>query len=186
MPKGAAIAYSVAGGLILYSGIKGATLADTVKAVFAGNLNVTDTQQISSNQSAGSQSQGSSGSNISVTPSVSQETWIKDLLSAIGAPANSANIASITDWMAHEEPPSDWSHWDNPMNTTEPEAGSQSQNSVNVQSYPSLSEGLQATITTLNNGDYGDILMQLRAGNGLKSGAERGLSTWSGGGYSSV
>lgn len=43
---GAAVAYSAVGGLVLYSGIKGATLADTAKAVLAGNLTVTGSQPI--------------------------------------------------------------------------------------------------------------------------------------------
>lgn len=182
--SGAAIAYATAGGLILYSGIKGATIADTAKAVLAGNLNVTNTEAISSPQN--NANVAGAVSDVTVSPSVSQETWIKDLLAALGAPATSANIASITDWMAHEEPSSDWSHWNNPMNTTLRLTGSQSENSVGVQSYPSLSEGLQATVSTLNNGNYGDILLQLRAGNGLRSGAEHGLLTWSGQAYSSV
>lgn len=42
----AAVAYAAVGGLILYSGIKGATLADTAKSVLSGNLSVTDTETI--------------------------------------------------------------------------------------------------------------------------------------------
>ena len=34
------------GGLLLFSGIKGATIADTVKSVFTGKLNVTNTETI--------------------------------------------------------------------------------------------------------------------------------------------
>src|SRR5262249_18929685 len=102
------------------------------------------------------------------------------------APSTPANVASLADWMAHEEPPSDWSHWNNPMNTTQDEPGAQSQNSVGVKSYPTLAEGLQATIATLNNGLYPDILLQLRAGRGLRSGASTGLLRWPGGAYSSV
>lgn len=181
MSKGAAVAYATAGGIILYSGIKGATIADTVKAVLAGNLKVSNTQPIDSASAV-----AGAVSDVSVSPSVSQQGWIKDLLSALGAPASAANISSIVDWMAHEEPTSDWSHWNNPMNSTQQLTGSQSMNSVGVQSYPSLSEGLRATVSTLNNGLYEDILLQLRAGNGLRSGAEQGLSTWSNGGYTSV
>lgn len=52
--SGAAVAYCTIGGLILYSGIKGATIADTVKAALAGNLTVTSTEAISSGAAAGS------------------------------------------------------------------------------------------------------------------------------------
>jgi cell wall-associated NlpC family hydrolase len=42
----AAVAYCTVGGLVAYSGIKGATLVDTVKAAFTGNLNVSDTETV--------------------------------------------------------------------------------------------------------------------------------------------
>ena len=42
----AAVFYCVAGGLVAYSGIKGATLTDTAKAVFSGNLTLKDTETI--------------------------------------------------------------------------------------------------------------------------------------------
>lgn len=42
----AGVAYIVVGGLVMYSGIKGATLADTAKSVLSGNLNVQDTETI--------------------------------------------------------------------------------------------------------------------------------------------
>jgi Phage tail lysozyme len=44
--NGYAIAYSVGGGLILFSGMKGATIADTISAVLKGNLSVTRTESI--------------------------------------------------------------------------------------------------------------------------------------------
>lgn len=49
--SGAAVAYATVGGLILYSGIKGATISATVKGVLAGNLNVAGTQGINSGTS---------------------------------------------------------------------------------------------------------------------------------------
>jgi hypothetical protein len=57
--NGVAVAYSVIGGLVLYSGIKGATIADTVKAVISGNLgSVTNTEAITSGTSTGVSSSG--------------------------------------------------------------------------------------------------------------------------------
>lgn len=58
--SGAAVAYAAIGGTVLFSGIKGASLSDTVKAVLKGNLTVTDTQPIGS-PAAGSGSTGGTG-----------------------------------------------------------------------------------------------------------------------------
>lgn len=50
--SGMAVAYSVIGGLVLFSGIKGATIADTVKATISGNLaSVTNTEAITTGAS---------------------------------------------------------------------------------------------------------------------------------------
>lgn len=57
---GAAVAYSAIGGLVLYSGVKGATLADTVKAVLKGNLNVAGTEPVGDG-TAGATPAGGSG-----------------------------------------------------------------------------------------------------------------------------
>lgn len=48
----AAIAYCVGGTLVLFSGIKGATIADTVSAVLSGNLSVQNTEPITVTNSA--------------------------------------------------------------------------------------------------------------------------------------
>jgi hypothetical protein len=47
-----AVAYCAIGGIILYSGIKGASISDTLKAALKGNLSVTDTETIGSPASA--------------------------------------------------------------------------------------------------------------------------------------
>jgi len=66
--SGGAVAYTAVGGLVLYSGIKGATLTDTAKAVLAGNLTVTGTQPIDFspgtivNSGVGAQAGGTTGS----------------------------------------------------------------------------------------------------------------------------
>ncbi len=70
--SGAALAYSVAGGLVLYSGIKGSTLSATVQSVLSGNLSLSDTETIgtpslgiSSGSSAGSSAGSGSSSDAS-------------------------------------------------------------------------------------------------------------------------
>jgi len=52
----------------------------------------------------------------------------------------------------------------NPLNTTEPMAGSTTVNSVGVRAYASLGDGLTATARTLRNGRYDAILTSLRTG----------------------
>lgn len=52
--SGVAVAYATIGGLILYSGIKGATISDTVRSALSGNLNVTNTEPIGNGTSAAS------------------------------------------------------------------------------------------------------------------------------------
>lgn len=45
--KGASVAYATIGGVLIYSGIKGSTISDTVKAVLSGNLTVANTEALS-------------------------------------------------------------------------------------------------------------------------------------------
>jgi hypothetical protein len=69
--SGAAVAYCAAGGLVLYSGIKGATIASTVQSVLTGNLNVSDTETVnfgSGSSAAGSGSGTASGSASASAP----------------------------------------------------------------------------------------------------------------------
>ena len=51
--NGVAVAYTVAGGLVLFSGVKGATISDTVKSALSGNLNPTATEGISAPSDTG-------------------------------------------------------------------------------------------------------------------------------------
>jgi hypothetical protein len=118
--------------------------------------------------------------------SESESAWITAFLSALGAPASAANTSSMTDWISHEGTYGSGAT-NNPLNTTEPGFGSTSVfNSVGVRNYPTEAGGISATVATLENGSYPDILALLHSGAGLKSGASAGLLKWSNGGYSSV
>jgi hypothetical protein len=56
---GMSVAYCTIGGIVLFAGIKGATLTDTVKGVLTGNIaGIQDTQSIALNN--GSSSGGTS------------------------------------------------------------------------------------------------------------------------------
>lgn len=61
--NGASVAYVVVGSLVLYSGIKGATISDTVKTVLSGSTNVSDTETLSTGTTSGSISTATAGSN---------------------------------------------------------------------------------------------------------------------------
>jgi hypothetical protein len=185
--SGLSVAYATAGGLIMWSGVKGDTIAQTVKSVLSGSVPATGTQTIGSpsvglSSSAPATTASSSGNG----ESVSESAWISAFLSALGAPATSANTASMTDWISQEGTFGSGAT-NNPLNTTEPGFGSTSVfNSDNVRNYPTEQDGISATVATLNNGDYPDILSLLHSGAGLKSGASAGLSKWSKGAYTSV
>jgi cell wall-associated NlpC family hydrolase len=76
----ASVAYATVGGLVLYSGIKGASLAATAKGVLSGNLSLTDTQVI------GTPSIGETGSSGNSSPT---------------APASASNSAIVADAMKY-------------------------------------------------------------------------------------
>jgi hypothetical protein len=99
--KGMSVAYCVGGGIILFSGLKGATLSDTVKGVLSGNLaSIQDTEPIqitngSSGSSSGSPS-GSAGPAVSGNQTQNGTTIYKYLRSNGYSPMQAAGaIASI-------------------------------------------------------------------------------------------
>jgi cell wall-associated NlpC family hydrolase len=60
--KGVSVAYCAIGGILLFSGIKGATLSDTAKGLLAGNISsIQDTETIALNN--GSSTSGGTASN---------------------------------------------------------------------------------------------------------------------------
>lgn len=94
----------------------------------------------------------------------SQQEWAVGLLGKLGAPVTDQNLQAMTTWMAFEG-----GHWKNnanynPLNTTQKESGAKSINSAGVKSYQSWDQGYQATLDTLNNGKYTNILSALKQG----------------------
>jgi hypothetical protein len=106
-------------------------------------------------------------------------SWATTFLAAIPEPVTGCNIGFVTAWEAAEG-----GNWNNaarynPINTTEREPGSWSMNSVGVQAYPSWQEGMQATVTTIRNGNYQGILDALAAGDSAQAAANAvGASPW--------
>jgi hypothetical protein len=185
--KGLPVAYATIGGIILWSGVKGDTIEATVRSLLSGSAPQAGTQTIGT-PSVGITTPSSSTSTTATGTgeSEAESAWITSFLSALGAPASAADVASVTDWITHEGTYGTGAT-NNPLNTAEPGYGSTSVfNSIGVRNYPTEADGISATVATLEKGDYPDILSLLRSGAGLKSGASAGLSKWSNGGYTSV
>lgn len=104
------------------------------------------------------------------------------LLKGLGYPVTAANLSFLNAWMRREG----GGGANNPLNTTQRMTGSTSFNSVGVQNYANIATGVQATIKTLRNGRYGDLLTALQSGKADTNRTYQGLSTWSGKGYSSL
>ena len=191
--RGSYLAISGAGAILLWSGLKNKSWSSVLRNVITGQnpANASPAENIAAgpqlNASASTDTSGPGGGPaVNVSPGASQTQWISQLLHGLNAPATQANIRSIASWMAHEEPSTDWSHWNNPLNTTLSVGGGVSMNGVGVKQYPSLQAGLEATIQTLLGSNYDTIVGALQSGQGLCGQSFAALSTWSGGGYSRV
>lgn len=178
------------GTLLVYSGITGKSVLQSVQAIVQGKSpgNVAATQQIqgtgsSSAATTSSGTQANVGSSGGPT-SGSEEQWISAAMAAIGAPDNAANSTSMANWIRHEGPFGTQGQ-NNPLNSKLPMPGS-TNFYQGVQNYPSFDVGIQAFAQTIEGGPFGDILLALRSGQGLCGRSFAGLSSWSGGGYSSV
>ncbi len=93
--------------------------------------------------------------------------WATGVLHGIGAPTSSENYRSLWNWSIKEsgqDPINNGSIHNNPLNTTQRVPGSTSQNSVGVQSFPDVTSGISATIQTLTNGRYPQIVADLKGG----------------------
>ena len=151
-----------------------------------GGTSSTSSGGASSSIGGGSASSAVSGS-IPAGGSYDPNSWATALLTALGAPTNAANTNSVVTWESREG--GNWNNTAkyNPLNTSYKMPGSASMGGgSNVQAYASWQQGLQATVDTLNNGKYTDIMTALKAGKGLSGGTFPGLSTWSDGAYSSL
>lgn len=116
------------------------------------------------------------------TSSTAPTSFVTSLLKTLGYPTTSANISFLNAWMRREG----GGGANNPLNTTQRMPGSTSFNSVGVQNYADMATGVQATVKTLRNGRYGDLLNALASGTPSTNTTYKGLSTWSGNGYSSL
>ena len=196
--SGIGIAAVFAGGVLLWSGIKGYSVSGVFRALIAGKdpsklpqaTPVTVGGLLSAINPINLLSSGGSSPGTVMVGQGTGAGWTShdrsvfahSLLATIGAPQTSANVNSILAWINHEG----GGGTNNPLNTTLAMGGSTSFNSVGVQNFSSLTIGVAANARTLLGGGFSDILSALRSGNGLCGRSFSGLSTWSGGGYSSV
>jgi hypothetical protein len=89
-------------------------------------------------------------------------TWGKNFLRGIGAPYNAQTDMFLRAWAQAEGSAAR----NNPFATTQEMPGSTNFNSVGVQNYLTWQSGVEATVKTINNPDYGyeKFLAAIRAG----------------------
>lgn len=183
MPVDAAgVGALAAGSVFLYAAIKGVSAVAALTSIVRGTspASVPQTEGLTGAPASSVTTPASAAADIAAP--VNDPNFASAVLSGIGAPDNPATVSSIESWIGREG----GGGANNPLNTTYPLGGSTSFNGVGVQNYPTYADGVDATVMTLENGDYGDILLLLRSGAGLCGRTLAGLSTWSGGGYSEV
>jgi hypothetical protein len=181
------------GAIVLWSGLRGHGWTTVLRDVISGKKPPT-TEELAITTAPGAYASGGIGTSpvdVAGPSGPGERAWDIALLTSLGAPSTTANIQSLIHWRTHEspwdnQPPDGATYTHNPLNTTQDMPGAVSINSVGVKKYTSTVSGIAATRKTLLNGNYGDVVSALRSGKGLASGSYRGLSTWSGGAYSSV
>jgi hypothetical protein len=93
---------------------------------------------------------------------ISYGKWAEAFLQVMGAPRCHANLVVTIAWQAQEGTQAAW----NPLATTHRMDGSTDLNSVGVQNYRTLGQGLEATKETIENGwsqyGYGAMIRSMR------------------------
>lgn len=87
--------------------------------------------------------------------------FAQDLLGRLGMPQTAENARAIVAWARAEGTDAA----NNPLATTQSWDGDSRFNSVGVRNYASYEDGIEASVRTLRNGRYGNILAALAAGN---------------------
>jgi hypothetical protein len=92
---------------------------------------------------------------------VTRGAWAVSLLRTLGAPVCGRNLVSLVAWQSAENTTASW----NPLATTLSAAGARNFNGVGVKNYPSMRDGIEATVATLRGGwatqGYGWIVYRL-------------------------
>lgn len=121
--------------------------------------------------------------------------WASSVLRAIGAdPTNGNAISALYEWTKFEKPPGQLTQWNNPLNTTLRYGDSSPVNDAGVQDFSTLSDGINATVQTLQNPPAGTgavvgypaIISELRQGTPFQSWSQdavTGIRTWGTSGF---
>ena len=104
--SGTAVAYCAIGGLVAYSGIKGATLENTFQSVLKGNLNLTDTETIAGAASSSGTSAGDTGA---ASPSASANQALAKSLAISMGYSSWTTGQEWADWVSLWNQESGWS-----------------------------------------------------------------------------
>jgi hypothetical protein len=111
-----------------------------------------------------------------------RETFAEAVLQGLGYPVTKLAVTDIMSWEAAEGGAWNGGAKYNPLNTTKPMSGSTMFNNlgngIGVQNYTSWEQGLSATVKTLENGYYTDILNALSIGGTGDFGVTVGESPW--------
>jgi hypothetical protein len=204
--SGIGVAAVFAGGILLWSGIKGYSVSQVFRDLIAGKSPAKETPAapvsvgglfsplihalnpvnlLSSGSGSGTPQMTGTGTGAGWSAH-DRSVFASSLLATIGAPRTQANINSILAWINHEGGGGS----NNPLNTTMTMPGSSNFNNLGggqgVQNFLTLADGVAANARTLMGSNYSDVRSALMSGQGLCGQSFSGLSTWSGGGYSSV
>lgn len=92
--------------------------------------------------------------------------WAAAICTALPKPPTPGNIRGLNAWIACEG----GTGHNNPMNTKQSGFGGTNFNSVGVKRYPTPANGVAATVATLRNGYYPDVLAAMNRLGGLAAG----------------
>ena len=122
-----------------------------------------------SNQKATGGPSANGSKNIVQTSEAVTEEYFKLVLKKLGAPETEGNMIWLKGWRQMEGAEATW----NAFNTTQEYDGSTLYNNseVGVQNYKTIEDGVDATYKTLTNGNYPNIVSNLRKGIVNKSAA---------------
>jgi hypothetical protein len=95
--------------------------------------------------------------------------WASDFLHDAGLPDTTCDVNAIVAWEGAENTRARF----NPLSSERDQPGATNFNPGGVKDYPTLAEGLQATVATLDNGAYPGVIAALRAGNNAELVAQR-------------
>jgi hypothetical protein len=135
-------------------GIAGARSGGAAAGLFADTLSAAQSAAVAGPPPASIPATGDMRS------AAARRQFAVDLLTQLGMPQTDENLRAVVAWQEAEGTRASF----NPLATTQRSDGATDFNSVGVKNYTSYAQGLAATVTTLHNGRYGEILAALRDG----------------------